>query len=305
MANQQPPAQSPKAPAAATTPAAPALTPLEAFKKTLDTLRDDFAKVITDPKQLDRFVLTVCTAVGKNPDLLNADRPSLYSACMDAAQDGLIPDGREAVLNIYNTNVGTKDAPKWVKSVKYMPMVYGILKKVRNSGELFVIDAVVVYKNDEYEAWVDEQGQHFKHKRAKADRGEPILTFAYAVTKDKALYFEEMDESQTEAVRKVSKSAEKGPWASDFKDEMRRKSVLRRLSKRLPMSSDLENVMGRIDAAFDFDNPEKKETPQPKPSRAQKIVESQQPKAAAAPAEPQATPPQTQQAPAAEEEPPL
>jgi recombination protein RecT len=51
----------------------------------------------------DKFQRTVLTAAAQNPDLLKADRQSLILACYKAAQDGLLPDGREAALVTFNT----------------------------------------------------------------------------------------------------------------------------------------------------------------------------------------------------------
>jgi recombination protein RecT len=179
---------------------------------------------------VERFVRVVQTAVANAPDLLECSRQSLYGAAMRSAQDGLIPDGHEAAI------------VKFGQQAQYMPMVKGILKKVRNSGELKTIAAHVVYERDEYEYFVDEEGEHFRHVKARGDRGRPILTYAYAHTKDGGFYFEELDEDDISAIRKVSRSSG-GPWAGPFADEMRRKSAIRRLSKRLPMSTDLEETL--------------------------------------------------------------
>jgi recombination protein RecT len=198
---------------------------------------------------VERFVRVVQTAVVSQPDLLNCDRSSLYGAAMRSAQDGLIPDGHEAAI------------VKFGNSAQYMPMVKGILKKVRNSGELKTINAHVVYERDEYEYWVDEEGEHFKHVKARGDRGNPIITYAYAITKDGGFYFEELDEGDISAIRKVSRGSNNGPWAGPFVDEMRRKSAIRRLSKRLPMSTDVEGTIHADDEMFDA--PERDPEPVP------------------------------------------
>ena len=60
-----------------------------------------------------------------------------------------------------------------------------------------------------------------------------------------------MSLGEIEKVRKVSRAANKGPWV-DWWEEMARKTVLRRLSKRLPMSTDLDDLIRRDDALYDF-----------------------------------------------------
>lgn len=220
------------------------LTPIAAFRHTLDKLGPQIKDALPAHVTVEKFQRVTLTALQQTPALLDADRGSLLGACMKAAQDGLLPDGREAALVIF----GGRDG----KRVQYMPMVAGILKKVRNSGELKTINAHVVYTNDEYESWVDDTGEHFKHKKARTDRGDPMMTYAYAITKDGGFYFEEVDEESMTAIRNVSRAKDAGPWSGPFADEMRRKSAMRRLSKRLPMSTDLDDFMRRDDELTDF-----------------------------------------------------
>jgi hypothetical protein len=60
------------------------------------------------------------------------------------------------------------------------------------------------------------------------------------VLKDGSQLLEVMSLEEIEKVRKVSRAANNGPWVSWW-GEMARKTVMRRLSKRLPMSTDLED----------------------------------------------------------------
>jgi len=92
------------------------------------------------PKSIpaERFIRTIVTAVQMEPKLLAADRKSLFLACMKAAQDGLLLDGREAGLSVYN------DRQNGGQTVAYLPMVGGILKKIRQSGEISSVRAHVV-----------------------------------------------------------------------------------------------------------------------------------------------------------------
>jgi recombination protein RecT len=157
---------------------------------------------------------------------------------MKAAQDGLLLDGREAAPVIFRT----KEGPK----VQYMPMIGGILKKIRNSGELASISAQVAYQNDffEYELGDDEKITHKPF--LGADRGKPVAVYAIARTKDGAVYREVMSVPEVEKVRQASRAANAGPWVQWW-DEMARKTVIRRIAKRLPSSADVDHI-------FDADN---------------------------------------------------
>lgn len=60
-----------------------------------------------------------------------------------------------------------------------------------------------------------------------------------------------MSLGEIEKVRKVSRAATNGPWV-EWWEEMARKTVLRRLSKRLPMSTDVDDLIRRDDDLYDF-----------------------------------------------------
>ena len=216
--------------------------PIEEVRGALTQMHDQFKMALPPQITPDKFVRVVMTALGQTPDLVMADRRTLYAACMKSAQDGLLPDGREAALVMF------KDA------VSYMPMVGGILKKVRNSGELATITSQMVYKNDRFRFWIDGDGEHIDHEPLMfGDRGEAIGVYALAKTKDGALYVEVMDKAQVMAVKGASR-AKGGPWAGAFEHEMWRKTAIRRLSKRLPMSTDLEAVIRRDDDFYEMNN---------------------------------------------------
>jgi len=132
------------------------------------------------------------------------------------------------------------------RKVQYMPMIGGILKKIRNSGELASISAQVAYQNDffEYELGDDEKITHKPF--LGADRGKPVAVYAIARTKDGAVYREVMSVPEVEKVRQASRAANAGPWVQWW-DEMARKTVIRRIAKRLPSSADVDHI-------FDADN---------------------------------------------------
>lgn len=226
-----------------------ALSLIAQFRQELGKMMPQFELVLPKHVEPAKFRRIVETAVIGDPDLLKAYRPSLLEAAMHCATDGLIPDGREAAFVVFrDADLGP--------CAQYMPMIAGICKKVRQSGELKTIDAAVVYKNDTYDSWVDEEGAHFKHVKARTDRGVPIFTYAYAITKDGGFFFEELTEEDIQKVKNFAK-AKAGPWNGMFADEMRRKTALRRLAKyRLPQSTDLETMIRREDNLYDLDSPE-------------------------------------------------
>ena len=242
-----------------------ALAPIDEFKNTLSKMAGEFKSALPSHISAEKFARNLMTYIKLHPKLLECNRTSLYAAAMQAAQDGLIIDGREAALVPFK------------ETAKFMPMVAGLTKKARNSGEIATIDAQEVYEKDLFEYWVDEKGPHFKHRPELGERGKPLLTYAYAITKDGAFYFEMVSDEQMLAIEKCSRS-DGSPWKGPFRGEMKRKSALHRLLKyRVPASSDLEDFLRRDAEAMVATEP----TPEPppaattRPKRTAEIVEAQ------------------------------
>lgn len=285
------------------------LRPVEEIRNVLmgPTMGQQFRMALPSHLPVEKFQRVAVTAIAQNPDLLSVERTSLYAECMKAAQDGLLPDGREGALTIFKMKRGND----WIKVAKWMPMVWGIAKKIRNSGELAMLTAHVVYQADQFSYWVDDEGEHITHRpMLDGERGNPRLVYALAKTKGEEVYIEVMTLEQIAKVMEASKSKDKdgapvGPWR-DWWPEMARKSAIRRLSKRLPMSTDKEEELRRVierdDDLYDLNKPAARELvpaavvpeTEPKdkkkrPRRLQAVVDAEKPAPpAATPAKPAA-----------------
>lgn len=222
--------------------------PLAELRKQFTAMQPELAMALPAHVAPERFVRIVMTAIQQTPDLMKADRKSLFGACMKAAQDGLLPDGREAFLNCYYS----KKDNKFIAS--YQPMIAGVLKKIRQSGELKQLSCDVVREGDVFEHYVDETGEHFKHQSSDEDNASAPVKYVYAAlwTKDGGFYFRKMTPKAVEKARAVSRAANSGPWVQWW-DEMALKTVLRNLSKRVPMSVEVESVIHRVDDLYDGD----------------------------------------------------
>ena len=229
----------------ATLPAERRENPVQVIRQTMTQMAPEFKAALPAHVPVEKFTRVALTAIQNAPELLEADRRSLFGACVRLAQDGLLPDGREAALVIFNTK--DRGTGGWVKKVQAMPMIAGVLKKVRQSGEVSKVSAQVVYENDHFVVryGFDEDVEHNPPALDKP-RGKPIGAYATAVLKDGSQLLEVMSLEEINKVRNVSRSKDKGPWV-DWFDEMARKTVMRRLAKRLPMSTDLEEQVFQRD----------------------------------------------------------
>ena len=213
----------------ATQPAEQTANPVAVIRQNLVAMEPEFKAALPPHIPVERFKRVALTAIQNTPALAQADRRSLFGALVRLAQDGLLPDGREAAVVMFGNKA------------QAMPMIAGILKRVRQSGEVARVSAQVVYKNDTFTVryGFDEDVEHIP-PALDEPRGEPIGAYATAVLKDGSQLLEVMSLEEIEKVRAVSRAARNGPWVAWW-SEMARKTVMRRLSKRLPMSTDLED----------------------------------------------------------------
>jgi recombination protein RecT len=199
----------------------------------------DFSAALPSHIRPEQFMRAALTAATQNPQLRKVDRRSLFLALQRCAQDGLIPDGREAVITIFKSR-------ELGQVAAYMPMVQGIRKLVQQSGEITRFEQTIVYANDDFDYRLGDR-PHIFHKPALKDRGPPVLAYSVAQFRDGTLSREIMTIDEIERVRAVSRAANDGPW-KHWWSEMARKTIARRHAKILPRSNDLaSSVIDRDD----------------------------------------------------------
>ncbi|WP_250534934.1 recombinase RecT [Caballeronia sp. AZ10_KS36] len=215
------------------------------FRRDLDSpaQREQLRTALPRHIDLDTFCRVVMTAVQSNDDLAKASPRSLLRATMECASDGLLPDGREGAIVAYRY----RETHSYIAS--WQPMVWGLVKLVRQSGELTDLGAHVVTRADRFDYVVDENGEHFRHHPDfQQPEAAPLLVYAYARTRDGGRYFEPMPWFEVEMFSALSQAhAEEAPWKR-WPLEMAKVRVIRRLCKRLPMSTDARAVLARDDA---------------------------------------------------------
>jgi recombination protein RecT len=205
------------------------------FKAELMEMTATFQAALPKSIPAEGFIRRIITSVQLEPKLLAADRKSLVVACMKAAQDGLLLDGREAGLSVYN------DRQNGGQTVAYLPMVGGILKKIRQSGEISSIRAHVVYEGDEFEYELGDDERIVHKPNLTAQGGKIVAAYAIAKFKDGDIQREVMSRAQIQRIASKATGIGKRCWESD-EGEMSKKTVIKRLSKRLPSSNDLQQV---------------------------------------------------------------
>ncbi len=206
----------------------------------------EIKKSLSDPKMLSQFKLALpanvtpekfqrvaMTAVLNNADVAMCTVQSVMTSLLKCAQDGLLPDNREAAI------------VKYKDQAQYMPMVYGIIKRMRNSGSVTNVNAYCVYANDIFDYEIENGVERIRHKPCiNGNRGEFILAYAVIGIEDSNPHIEVMLKEDIDKARKSSKAPNSPAWTGWY-EEMAKKCVLHRAGKRVPTSSEAAEFMGK------------------------------------------------------------
>ena len=227
--------------------------PLVRLNEQLEQRSSQFQAALPAHIPVERFKRVILTAIQQNAKLVTADRVALFNSAMRAAQDGLLPDGREGALVIFNTKIKVNGQDKWIDSVQWMPMIAGLRKKVRNSGQIATWDVKAVFQKDEF---LYEEGFEpiLKHKPyLDGPGGELRAVYSVCKMKSGEISLDVMAKWEVDRIRSMSKAKDKGPWVDHYV-EMAKKTVARRHSKTLPMNTDLDDLIRRDDDLYDMES---------------------------------------------------
>ena len=204
--------------------------PMQQYIKSME---GEIAKALPSVITPERFTRIILSAISVTPKLGECTPKSFLGAMMTSAQLGLevnTPLGQAYVLPYMNHGV---------MEAQFQLGYKGLIDLAYRSGEVEVIQAHVVYANDEFTC---EYGLEPKltHKPADHDRGEPTKVYAVFKTKSGGFGFEvmSMDDVRRHAA-KYSKAygSNYSPWKTNF-EEMAKKTVLKRVLKYAPLKSD-------------------------------------------------------------------
>jgi recombination protein RecT len=212
-------------------------TPVQVFRQTLGQMTGQLKMALPAHISVEKFQRVATTAVQTSPTLLDpnkCDRGSLFGALVKAAQDGLLPDGREGAIVPYQGKA------------QWQPMVAGIMKKVRNSGEVASWDVAAVYEKDEFERLLGDDQRIFHKPFEDGDPGQVIGAYSIVTFKDGTKSRDYMPRWRIEKARAQGLAKNSLMWAQ-FYDEGAIKTVIKHHGKRLPMSTDVEALFERDD----------------------------------------------------------
>jgi len=222
---------------------------LPVIEKVAPSLEEFFPDHI-DPEKFLRVVNGVLKSNSFLAGCLESKKGKIgfFNSMKQAAIDGLVPDGKyEAAI------VPFKGVPTYVR------MYGGMVKMMRQSGEIIDIQTGLVYEAELKDA------SHFDFSRGTnpfihhkemlfGDRGKMAACWAVIRTKGGGFYFEVMGREDVMKIKNGSPAKNNGPWSNKAHEgAMWRKTVLRQAAKLAPISTDLQNAFAReYDQTHDF-----------------------------------------------------
>jgi recombination protein RecT len=239
----------------------------------LEKMEPEFKKALGSAVPSERFTRIAVTAIKSNPDLANLERASLFKAIMQAAQDGLVIDGKEAAVIPFKGKA------------QYLPMVAGLLKKMRQHADFANLSHGIIYAGEVASGafeYVKGDEERLYHKPDLfGDRGEAIGAYAIVTTKDGQKFRAVLTKAEIEKRKNVGRAGGNGPWGS-WSEEMWIKTAIKAVYKIAPNSGDtggvLEQVFGRDEEPIEPEAPaDAPEFAGKKQTRAAKAVKEAEP----------------------------
>ena len=182
----------------------------------------------------ERMIRAAITATMRTPDLAKCDQASFFNQMLLLSQFGLEPDGRRAhLIPFWNSQRGCFEC-QLILDYK------GIVELILRTGTVSTIHADKVCENDDF---IYDCGQIVRHRiDFRAERGEPYAFYCIITRKDGTRKCEVMNIEEINAIRERSKTANNGPWVTDY-SEMAKKTVFKRASKWVELSSEIRELM--------------------------------------------------------------
>lgn len=169
-------------------------------------------------------------AAQRNPDLAKCDPQSVAVAMirvcgwkLEIGQTAhLVPFGRECTA-----------IPDWK----------GLVELMLRSGHVRDVYAEAVYERDHFRMTRGTEPRLEHEPALTKDRGELVGFYAVAVLRHGRTTFEYMSDADVESIRVKARSGNSPAWR-ERRPEMGKKTVIRRLAKRMPQTDALRSALG-------------------------------------------------------------
>lgn len=170
------------------------------------------------------FVQNALALVNDNPSIQKYGASKIIAGLMKGAFLGLDFLSSEAYLVPYGDKL------------TYQTSYKGMIKLAKKYSIRPVLDIFgeVVRQGDEFSRWADDEGQHYSFKPKPFNEGAIIGAFSICEFVDGGIFVETMTLAELETTRSQSKAKNAMAWSS-FRSEMYKKTVVKRLAKKLEL----------------------------------------------------------------------
>ncbi len=186
----------------------------------------------------DRVFRLINAAISRTPELIECSPFSVLNAIVHATYLGLEIAPEQCYLIPFKNR---KDGGK-----KVCTLVVDFRGKIRIAANADIIfdDPEIVYANDKFRRWTDENGKHFIHEPLEnGDRGAPVGAYSVArwqgIAKITYMTAAEIGEIKKQA---LDRNGNSGPW-KDHELRMWAKTTVHRAFKTLPRPTNPEHGM--------------------------------------------------------------
>lgn len=172
----------------------------------------------------------------KTPDLMECHPMSIWDGIKQAAELGLElsgPLGQAYLVPRWNSEFGCQMATFQVGYRGFANLAY-------RSSLVGCFRGVTVFENDEFEITLGTSPK-IHHRPAKGERGKPIGYYAVVIYTNGGSDFEYMTHEEVLAHKAKYVKGKAPAWTTAF-EAMAQKTPMRRLAKRLPISTQLQEA---------------------------------------------------------------
>jgi recombination protein RecT len=196
------------------------------WREMLEQRKNEIKNMLPSDISPDVFIRAATTATQLNPEILACTWQSRWDACVRACRAGLLPDGQEAAIVPFKNRA------------QFVPMVQGVLRNIRRSGQLKWIQADVVREGEIFIREVTHDGPVFRHVPGNNFQAPIIGAYAVAGTKDGGFFNKYLSLDEINKHRAFSRAGrEDSPWNQWF-EAMAIKTAIHGLGKTLPSVRD-------------------------------------------------------------------
>lgn len=207
--------------------------------------------------QAERLIKRAQLTLSRRQELDEVDPTSFMRCVLEAAELGLAIDGKLAHAVVYNNKVKDPKTGRdvWRKEAQLQVDYKGLISVARRTGLIKSISADVIKAGDTFRAYRDDDKPHIFHERKLGDNhGDVLGAFAIVTLPDGTWDFCVMDIAELNRIQAKSKAKSFGPWTTDI-DEMRKKTVIRRLMKLFQEDPGIQKVLEIEDRDYEVDEP--------------------------------------------------